>query len=90
MAETRIHCIWRKMKERCYNKNFKFYNRYGGRGIVVCDEWLKFKPFEEWCLKSGYSDNLTLDKKTVGITHLIIASGQHIKNKLITEYLMYL
>lgn len=51
------------MKERCYNKNFKFYNRYGGRGIVVCDEWLKFKPFEEWCLKSGYSDNLTLDRK---------------------------
>ena len=28
------------MKRRCYNKNQKYYPRYGGRGIFVCDRWL--------------------------------------------------
>jgi len=31
---------WQHMKERCYNKNNKRYNDYGGRGICVCDRWL--------------------------------------------------
>lgn len=30
---------WRKMKERCYDKNRNNYWRYGGRGITVCAEW---------------------------------------------------
>lgn len=27
------------MKERCYNENAERYERYGGRGITVCDRW---------------------------------------------------
>lgn len=30
---------WRAMRERCYNKNTYGFYRYGGRGIIVCDEW---------------------------------------------------
>jgi hypothetical protein len=30
---------WRAMRERCYNKKSKAYSRYGGRGVVVCEEW---------------------------------------------------
>lgn len=30
---------WRSMKTRCYNPNRPEYAHYGGRGIVVCDEW---------------------------------------------------
>lgn len=30
---------WRSMIERCYNINNKSFNSYGGRGILVCDEW---------------------------------------------------
>lgn len=36
---------WMSMKSRCLNKNNKKYHLYGGRGISVCDEWLKFEPF---------------------------------------------
>ena len=28
------------MISRCYNKNNKRYDRYGGRGIDICDCWL--------------------------------------------------
>lgn len=30
---------YRKMIDRCYNTENKNYNRYGGRGIKVCDNW---------------------------------------------------
>ena len=28
------------MKQRCYNQNHHAFHRYGGRGIIVCDEWV--------------------------------------------------
>jgi len=31
---------WNGAKQRCYNKNNKKYQSYGGRGIKVCDRWL--------------------------------------------------
>lgn len=31
--------IWIGIKTRCTNKNAPDYNRYGGRGITMCDEW---------------------------------------------------
>ena len=39
MSQTREHRIWRKIIERCYNKNCKAYKNYGGRGILMSDEW---------------------------------------------------
>lgn len=39
---------WKSMKNRCYNKNYHAYHRYGGRGIKVCDRWLNsFENFLE-------------------------------------------
>jgi hypothetical protein len=60
---NRIYQIWENMKQRCYNPKAKNYKNYGGRGIIVCDEWLDFSPFEKWSLNNGYADNLTLDRK---------------------------
>lgn len=38
--------IWNAMKNRCYNKKVERYNRYGGRGIMVCDIWIaSFEAF---------------------------------------------
>lgn len=39
MTGKLIYSKWKGMKQRCYNKNYKFYDAYGGRGIKVCDEW---------------------------------------------------
>ena len=60
---TRLYNIWSKMKQRCYDKNHTYYNRYGGRGIVVCDEWKNdFTTFRKWAYENGYTDNLTIDR----------------------------
>jgi hypothetical protein len=62
LSNTRIYSIWEAMKARCQNKHNKYYRHYGGRGIVLCDEWQKFEPFYEWSMNNGYMDNLTIDR----------------------------
>jgi len=37
---TPEYICWQGMKRRCYNKKFKNYVYYGGRGISVCDRWI--------------------------------------------------
>lgn len=62
-SHTRLHDIWLGMKGRCYNEHNERYDRYGGRGIVVCNEWLtNFLAFYEWSMSHGYSDDLTIDR----------------------------
>lgn len=42
------YTTWTAMKQRCYNVKAGEYKNYGGRGIKVCDEWLKsFATFLE-------------------------------------------
>ena len=50
------------MKNRCYNSNCPHYDRYGGRGISVCDEW--FESFETFLNDMGKRPSLehTLDR----------------------------
>lgn len=63
LTDSRIHHIWSAMKQRCYNENNSAYNRYGGRGITVCDEWKNdFVAFYNWATSAGYNDNLTIDR----------------------------
>ena len=48
MTKTPEYSTWISMKTRCYNKKFHAYKHYGGRGITVCDRWLKsFDNFYE-------------------------------------------
>jgi hypothetical protein len=37
--------IWSCMKSRCYNKHLWNFQNYGGRGIKVCERWMKFENF---------------------------------------------
>ena len=60
---TRLYRIWHGMKQRCYNPKARFYNRYGGRGIIICQEWIDgFENFRDWSLEHGYADDLSIDR----------------------------
>ena len=66
LSNTKIYRIWRNMKSRCYNPNVTRYNKYGGRGITICDEWRdNFEAFYKWAIENGYSDGLSIDRKDV-------------------------
>lgn len=55
MHDSVEYDCWTQMKQRCYNKNCDSYERYGGRGIKVCDRWLE--GFENFYFDMGKRPN---------------------------------
>lgn len=45
LEKTRVYSAWREMMRRCYNTKSNTYERYGNRGITVCDEWHDINNF---------------------------------------------
>lgn len=37
--------VWTSMRNRCRNPKCQRYDRYGGRGIKVCERWESFENF---------------------------------------------
>ena len=63
-GRTRLYRIYKNMISRCFKPSKgKGYERYGGRGIRVCQEWLEsFEAFRDWALDHGYDEDLELDR----------------------------
>lgn len=60
---SRLYRIFSGMKDRCHNKKSKYWDRYGARGIVICDEWINdFASFQKWAVENGYAHELTIDR----------------------------
>lgn len=58
-----LYDVYYAMRRRCLNTKCKDYKNYGGRGITICDEWLKgFCAFQRWALSNGYCKGLTLER----------------------------
>lgn len=60
-----LYLIHHGMKNRCYNKNMDSYKDYGGRGIIICDEWLLedgIVNFYNWAINNGYKMGLSIDR----------------------------
>ncbi len=45
MKHSKIYSVWCGMKTRCLNPNALSYKHYGGRGVLICNEWLDFENF---------------------------------------------
>lgn len=86
---------WQDMKNRCYNKKVDRYENYGGRGIVVCNEWRNdFENFYQWCISNGWRKDLTIDRKRVNENYepsncRFIPFAEQGYNKTNTRYVNY-
>ena len=61
-AKTGIYYSWYGMKQRCGNPNNNRYKDYGGRGIIVCEEWMEFPNFLK-DMGNGWKSGLTIERK---------------------------
>lgn len=50
---TMEYNIWSNMKSRCLNKSNRDYDKYGGRGIFICEEWVG--SYETFLMDMGRS-----------------------------------
>lgn len=48
---------WRNMRDRCNRSTNKDYQYYGGKGIVVCNEWNDYLEFKKWSILNDYALN---------------------------------
>lgn len=63
LSHTKIYQQYYGMRKRCDYPKHKEYERYGGRGIKVCQEWTdSFENFYSWAIRSGYREGLTIDR----------------------------
>lgn len=63
LSDHPLYKVYSNMKSRCYRTNGLSFHRYGGRGIVVCDEWLNdFNAFYNWAINNGYEPGLTIER----------------------------
>lgn len=60
--------LFKNMIARCYKPQNSHYRFYGGRGIKVCDFWMKDRRrFYAWAVKNGYKPGvgLSIERKNV-------------------------
>lgn len=69
IRNERLYHIYHGIKQRCYNPKTTGYEHYGGKGVVMCDEWLLggYEVFKEWALAHGYKERcgLSIDRLDV-------------------------
>lgn len=70
-----LYVVYMDMNRRCFDPSDQNYYRYGGRGIIACDEWKRnynstvpvtkqmgFVGFCNWSVSHGYKYGLTIDR----------------------------
>lgn len=63
LSHHTLYHKWLNIKRRCYDVHSNRYDRYGGRGIRICDEWLySFKTFYDWSIVNGWEEGLEIDR----------------------------
>lgn len=61
LSDHPLYTVYKRVIDRCYNPKHKSYPNYGGRGVVMCEEWLNdFMCFYNWAIEY-WVEGLELD-----------------------------
>lgn len=52
-SKTNLYARWCKMRGRCDRKTDRNYEKYGGRGIKVCERWQSWETFRDDVVEMG-------------------------------------
>ncbi len=64
---TPLYQAWKHMIRRCTDPQDVQYPDYGGRGVQICEEWLKGpEEFTQWALDNGWKKGMHIDKDMKG------------------------
>lgn len=64
LCDHSIYRIWDNIKQRCTNEKSDAWPDYGGRGILLCDEWYSNpEKFIQWSIENGWEKGLTIERK---------------------------
>lgn len=59
---TSVYQVWRNMLSRCYDEKSEHYHRYGGRGVLVCEDWKNYQNFANWYVSNHPGGKVQIDK----------------------------
>jgi len=65
-SKDKYYTLWKNIKQRCYNKNYSYFEYWGGRGITMYDKWINDPiSFIEYVksLENYDKDNYSLDRE---------------------------
>lgn len=63
LSKNILYYTFYKLRARCYNLKATGYKYWGGRGIIICDEWKNnFKAFYDWSINNGWEEGLEIDR----------------------------
>lgn len=58
--------VWSGLMSRCLYQGNTAYRYYGGKGIKVCKQWMKYTAFKTWAVANGYERGLSIDRIDAG------------------------
>jgi len=59
----KVKLAYKNMISRCYDERNASFQHYGGRGIMVCAEWLTSRDvFIEWAFANDHAMHLSLER----------------------------
>ena len=92
-SHTNLHNIWCGINNRC-DPSHKHAERYGKRGITICEEWKSYESFAKWARGNGYREGLTIERIDVNGNYepgncKWIPHGEQARNRRTTHWVIY-
>ena len=79
MRYTRFYSIYYSMKDRCLNKNYHYFNHYGG--IKICERWLEsFENFKDDMYESYLEHSKLFTEKNTTIDRIDVNGDYCLEN----------